>query len=213
MTSIHDSSLQQAIEGIALPGILVGHRVIAAGDETALLPDEVAAFAGSVIKVRRASGAARIIARELLTKFGHAPGAIPKLASGAPTWPNGFVGSLAHDATVAVAAVALRQNYASIGVDIEPAAALDIDLLSIVATARERERVLADPLQGRLLFAVKEAVYKAVYPLEGLFLEHHDVETSLASGTATIRNGRVVPFRYCVTPRIAVLAYISAPAA
>ena len=43
---------------MSVPGILVDHRLIADGDELALLPAEAAAFAGSVLKVRRASGAA-----------------------------------------------------------------------------------------------------------------------------------------------------------
>ena len=72
------------------------------------------------------------------------------------------------------------------------------DLLDIVATATEREGIQDDPLRGRLLFSIKEAVYKAVYPLDRMFLDHHDVEVSLAAGTAVVRNGRVVRFRYCV---------------
>ena len=54
---------------MAVPGILVDHRLIADGDELALLPEEMAAFAGSVLKVRRASGAARIVAREVVVAF------------------------------------------------------------------------------------------------------------------------------------------------
>ena len=99
-------ALQRAIDAMAVPGILVDHRLIADGDELALLPEEMAAFAGSVIKVRRASGAARIVARKLLSRFGHAPRAIPKSTAGMPVWPDGIVGSLAHDAEVAIAAMA-----------------------------------------------------------------------------------------------------------
>ena len=32
------------------------------------------------------------------------------------------------------------------------------------------ESIAGDPLRGKLLFAAKEAVYKAVYPLDGVFL-------------------------------------------
>ncbi len=105
--------LQQMIDALAPPGILVGHRLIAPGDEFALLPEEAGAFASSVVKVRRASGAARIVARELLRQFGRAPRAVPKSASGAPAWPDGIVGSLAHDAEVAIAAMASREVLTS----------------------------------------------------------------------------------------------------
>src|SRR5438445_1128676 len=131
------SPLARAIEAMSIPGILVDHRMIADGDELALLPEEAIAFAGSVLKVRRASGAARIVARRLMTRFGREPHAIPKSTAGMPIWPEGIVGSLAHDAKVAVAAMAAQHEFQSVGIDIEPAEPLAPDLLNIVATARE----------------------------------------------------------------------------
>ena len=205
------SQLARAIEAMSVPGILVDHRLIADGDELALLPAEVAAFAGSVLKVRRASGAARIVARMLLSRFGREPYAIPKSTAGMPVWPDGIVGSLAHDANVAIAAMAAQTEFQSVGIDIEPAEPLDPDLLGIVATAKERDRIEDDPLRGRLLFSIKEAIYKAVYPLDRTFLDHHDVEVSLADGTAVVRNGRVVRFRHCAATHIVALAFIPAP--
>jgi 4'-phosphopantetheinyl transferase EntD len=204
--------LQRAIDAVTVPGIAVGHRLIADGDELALLPEELDAFAGSVIKVRRASGAARIVARQLLSRFGQAPHAIPRSTGGKPVWPDGIVGSMAHDSNVAIAAVAAQKDFLSIGIDVEPAEPLAPDLLDIVATAKERETIQDDPCGGRLLFAVKEAIYKAVYPLDGVFLDHHDVEVSLSAGTAAIRNERTIRFRYCVAPRIVVLAFIPSTA-
>ena len=209
--NVTTSPLVRAIEAMSVPGIMVDHRLIAESDELALLPAEMAAFAGSVLKVRRASGAARIVARTLLSRFGHAPSAIPKSTAGMPVWPDGIVGSLAHDATVAIAAMSLQRDFQSIGIDIEPAEPLTSDLMDIVATAAERERIQDDPLRGRLLFSIKEAVYKAVYPLDRMFLDHHDVEVSLADGAATVRNGRVVRFRHGVASHIVVLAFIPAP--
>jgi len=206
-----DSQLARAIEAMSVPGILVDHRLIADGDELALLPAEAAAFAGSVLKVRRASGAARIVARMLLSRFGREPYAIPKSTAGMPVWPDGIVGSLAHDAKVAVAANAARPEFQSVGIDIEPAEPLAPDLLDIVATAQERDRIGDDPLRGRLLFSIKEAIYKAAYPLYRTFLDHHDVEVSLGDGTAVVQNGRVVRFRYCAATHIIVLAFIPAP--
>ena len=62
-----DTALHTAVQTLVVPGVVVGHRAISAGDEDALLPVEAPAFAKSVVKVRRASGAARIVARALLT--------------------------------------------------------------------------------------------------------------------------------------------------
>jgi 4'-phosphopantetheinyl transferase EntD len=203
-----DSVLQHAIDALAVPGVLIGHRLIAPGDELALLPEELDALATSVDKVRRASGAARIVARGLMAQLGQAQQAVPKAASGAPIWPAGLVGSLAHNSQVAVAAMARRADFSSVGIDVEPAEPLDADLLNLVATADERKAIADDPYRGRLLFTVKEAVYKSVYPLDGAFLEQHDVEVNLAAGTATLRNGRAVRFRYSLSSHIVVLAFI-----
>jgi 4'-phosphopantetheinyl transferase EntD len=212
MTTTQGSFVQPLIEAIAPPGIVVGHRVIMPGDEAALLPEEFAPYANSVIKVRRASGAARMVARELLPRLGQAPQALPKSASGAPVWPEGIIGSLAHDADIAVAALARRHDYAGLGIDIEPAQPLDHDLLGIIATPSERRAINDDPLQAHVLFTIKEAVYKATHPIDGVFLEHHDVEVSLSTGAATIRNGRVVRFKHRVGAHIVALAFIAASA-
>ena len=60
------------MDALALPGLLIGHRVISPGDEHALLDEEAASIASPVIAVRRASGAARIVARQLLAQLGYA---------------------------------------------------------------------------------------------------------------------------------------------
>src|SRR5712691_1983212 len=116
-----DPSLQSALDALALPGVAIGHRLISPGDEDALLPEEAPAFAASVVKVRRASGAARIVARELLTRLGLPACALPKGPSGAPIWPAGVVGSLAHDARLALAAVGMSHDVGALGIDVEPA--------------------------------------------------------------------------------------------
>jgi 4'-phosphopantetheinyl transferase EntD len=196
------------MEALVLPGVLMGYRLISEGDEHALLREEREAFASSVARVRRASGAARIVARELLESLGHSQQAIPKSASGAPVWPGEVVGSLAHDAAVAVAAVALRHDYSGLGIDVEPNEPLDRDLVAIVATAAERRRICDDPLRARLLFAVKEAVYKAVYPLDRRFLEHHDVDVCLNTCKALVQGGRVINFRVSTATHIVALATV-----
>jgi 4'-phosphopantetheinyl transferase EntD len=199
--------LARSIEVLTMPGVLIGHRFIAEGDELALWPGEVEAFANSVNKVKRASGAARIVARGLMRQLGHTEQIVPRSATGAPVWPQGLVGSLAHDSQVAVAAMAHSNQFQSLGIDVEPAEPLEPKLLSLVATASEAIRIAEDPCRGRLLFAVKEAVYKTLNPLDGQFLDHHDVEVNLASGQAITRTGHAVQFRYGLSSHIVVLAF------
>jgi 4'-phosphopantetheinyl transferase EntD len=206
--SSRDPVLESALASIAIPGIACGHRIIADGDEDALLAPERAAFAGSVVKVRRASGAARIVARELMEQLGYPAQAVPRSGAGAPTWPAGLVGSLAHDAGVAVAALASSADFLSVGIDIEPAEPLEPELLDVVATAGERKDIGNRQFGGRLLFTAKEAVYKAVYPLDHTFLDHHDVEVDLVNLTAAVRTGRTVPLRIVTSSHIVALAFV-----
>jgi 4'-phosphopantetheinyl transferase EntD len=211
MTVTLDPLLQSAIDALAFPGVLIGHRLITPEDEHALLPEEAAAFASSVVKVRRASGAARVVARQLLARLGHPECPVPRAASGAPVWPAGVVGSLAHDARVAVAAVAMSRDVGALGIDVEPAERLPSGLLGLVATPQERLEIGDDPFQGRLLFAAKEAVYKAVYPLDRTFLDHHDVQINLADRKAIVRTGRVVEIRLSVSAHLVALAFLPGP--
>ena len=73
-----DPSLQSAIDALSFPGVMLGHRLISPGDENALLPEETPVFASSVLKVRRASGAARIVLKDQSTLVA----AVVVLASG-----------------------------------------------------------------------------------------------------------------------------------
>jgi 4'-phosphopantetheinyl transferase EntD len=211
MIAASANDLYTAIESLTVPGILIGQRAIADGDEAALMPAEAAAFASSVAKVRRASGAARIVARALLAQLGAPHAAIVRSASGAPAWPPGITGSLAHDDATAVAAVARQRDVWSVGIDVEPALPLPGDLLDMVATPRERAFIGGDLVRARLLFCAKEAVYKAVHPLDGTFLDHHDVEVDLASEQAVVRSGRRARVRYSVANNIVCLALVPRP--
>ncbi len=203
------SAALASLAAAAGPGLHAGCRPITWGDEFALTPAELAPMGSAVASVRRASGAARIVARELLGSLGEpAALALPRLPSGAPRWPPGFVGSLAHDERFAVAIVAEARKISSVGVDVEPARPLPGELLSIVATGLEQAQLRGDLFLARLLFCMKEAVYKATYPLDGLFLEHHDVQVCLASSTARTRSGRVLRVHASVYPRFLALTVI-----
>jgi 4'-phosphopantetheinyl transferase EntD len=211
MTVTTDPLFQSAIDTLAFPGVTVGHRLISPGDEHALLKEEAPAFAASVVKVRQASGAARIVARRLLTQLGHPDCALPKGPAGAPMWPAGIIGSLAHDARVAVAAVGMRADVDALGIDVEPAECLPSELLDLVATPQERLNLGYDAYHGRLLFVAKEAVYKAVHPLDHTFLEHHDIEINLLERKAVVRNGRVVELRFSISSHhLVALAFLCA---
>lgn len=203
-----DPSVQRAIDALAVPGLLIGHRVISQGDELALLHEEMASLSFAAIERRRASSsAARQVARELMNSMGFAPGLpILRSTSGAPIWPAGVVGSMAHDDRIAVAAVGLRRDLDAVGIDIEPATPLPLDMLELILAPRERHAIADNPFGAKLLFAIKEAVYKAAYPLDHEFLDFHDIEVDLVGRLGTTRTGRTLALHWCVFSHILVVA-------
>jgi 4'-phosphopantetheinyl transferase EntD len=107
-----------------------------------------------------------------------------------------------------VAVVGKCSDVATIGIDIEPAEVLAPELLELVATPQEQRKICNDPYRGRLLFAAKEAVYKAVYPLDREFLDYHDIQIDLAGRKAVVPNGRVVDLRYAMAAHLVAVALI-----
>jgi 4'-phosphopantetheinyl transferase EntD len=191
-----------------VPGLLIGHRVISQGDELALLYEEMESFSFPTIERRRASGAARRVARELMNSMGIAGLPILRSEFGAPIWPAGVVGSMAHDNRIAVAAVGLRRDFDAVGIDIERAVPLPPDILELIATSLEQRAIVDNWLGAKLLFAIKEAVYKAAYPLDHEFLDFHDIEVDLASRLATTRTGRTLTLHWYISSHVLAVATV-----
>jgi 4'-phosphopantetheinyl transferase EntD len=157
------------------------------GDVTgvALFPEEEAAIRSAVDKRRLEFATARCCARDALAKLGRGPRAIPSGADGAPVWPVGIVGSITHCDGYRACVVAPDSALCSVGVDAEPDRRLPAGVLEIIALPGELATVAAlsheEPALhwDRLLFCMKEAVYKAWHPLVGGRLRFEDVEITI----------------------------------
>lgn len=117
----------------------------------------------------------------------HVGCAVGRDSNGLPIWPEGMVGSLAHETLWAVAVTARRRQWQALGVDIEADAALPDDAASVVLCGAERERLA--PLApaeaaraARWLFSAKECVHKALNPLNGAWLEFDEVAIQWSAG-------------------------------
>jgi 4'-phosphopantetheinyl transferase EntD len=182
-------------------GVALVVRRIAAGDEAAF-PDPT-----EPLGRRRASGAARLAAREALASLGGpADAPLPRSPGRFPLWPPGFVGSLAHDETLAVAACARAADFAALGVDVEPAEPLPEEVAEIALFGPE----LRDAALGRAIFCAKEAVYKAINPLDGSPLEYEDIAVDLAARRARLRDGRTLMLEWSAGEHIVVAAWLPA---
>lgn len=135
----------------------------------------------SIARRRKEFRAGRTCAREALALLGHPPIAIPVGKNRAPCWPSGVVGSISHTEMLALAVAARSDRYAGLGIDLESDVSLKPDLHRIVLRSDEL-RCLPPRLQlgghtvdaGKAVFAIKEAIFKAVYPLIGAIFHFQD---------------------------------------
>ena len=192
-----------------LPAACIGEvRPIRPGDEQLLAGVEAEGLERAVLSVRRASGAGRDIARSLCGKLGAPVTEIPRSPRRHPIWPAGITGSITHDSEFAAAIAAPADRFGGIGIDIEPSVPLAPDLHSLVGQPEEWASSSNFAFYDKALFSIKEAVFKAVYPRDGIFLDFHDVTVAFGPRTATISYGRTVHWRILNSPRILAIAWL-----
>ncbi len=163
--------------------------------DAVLFPEEEAAVANAVDKRRREFTTARACARRALAELGWPAVPIAPGPRGAPGWPPGVVGSITHCAGYRAAAVAREREVVTLGLDAEPHDQLPAGVLAAVSSGPERDRLDAlaakrpDVHWDRMLFCVKESVYKAWFPLTRRWLGFEDASVDIdpEAGTFTAR--------------------------
>lgn len=163
-----------------VPGCVVVAERRGETADVPLFPEEQAMVARAVVKRRREFTSARACAHAALSQLDVPAAALLSDSSGAPLWPAGVVGSITHCDGYRACAVARADELAAIGIDAEPNEALPNGLLRDIALPRERESLQVLMCEAptirwdRLLFSMKEAVYKAWYPLARSWLGFED---------------------------------------
>jgi 4'-phosphopantetheinyl transferase EntD len=163
--------------------------------EATLFPAEEAIVAKAVEKRRAEFATARACARAALAKLGLPAVPIGTGDRGAPQWPQGVVGSITHCAGYRACAVARSRDVVTIGLDAEPDKQLPDGVLEVVSSSSERAMLsaLAASAPGvswdRMLFCVKETVYKAWFPLTNRWLDFEEARVDIdpAGQTFTAR--------------------------
>lgn len=150
----------------------------------ALLPEERPYIATAVPRRQHEFATGRVLARELLARFGHDPLPVLRAEDRIPLWPEGIVGSISHAGHVCLAAVAEARTCGGVGIDLEPDEAVDSDIERVVCRDEEHAWVAAagEAERGRrcrVVFSVKEAVYKAFYPRTRTFWSFQDVRVEI----------------------------------
>lgn len=138
----------------------------------------------------------RIAARRALSRLGMPVDALPVGEARLPQWPAAVVGSITHDDHWCLALVARRTDWGGLGVDLEPDAPLETELMERITTPSERAFIDDQPpaTRGGWLrrhFSAKEASYKAVYPRHRQFLGFQAIELSFEGESGSFRARRV----------------------
>jgi len=150
------------------------------GDITALHAEERLAVERAIHRRQAEFAAGRVAARAALQRLGYLSVPIPAGEDRAPIWPDGITGSISHCHTAVIAIAAhLDHRRRYLGVDIEVTGDLEPDLWDSICGPDEIEWLNVHPnsaLWAKIMFSIKEAVYKAQFPLTGNMLDFKDVE-------------------------------------
>jgi 4'-phosphopantetheinyl transferase EntD len=141
-----------------------------------LYPGEAELIARAVGSRRREFVTTRHCARQALAALGFPPMAILAGDRRNPRWPQGVAGSMTHCPGFRAAAVAT--DLLTIGIDAEPAEPLPDGLLRMVALPQDIAALPTRPdlPWDRILFSIKESVYKAWFPLTDRWLGFQEAE-------------------------------------
>lgn len=154
-----------------------------------LLPEERLSIGKAVESRRSEFATGRKLARQLLGECGHPN--FPLLREDRlPCWPGGIIGSITHtrnrsgSRSLCVAAVGHASRFAGIGIDCEPDEPVDQGIERVVCRGDEHAWVgegVGDERgrRCRVVFSIKEAVYKAFFPRTRVFWSFQDVTVSI----------------------------------
>lgn len=175
-----------SLRGLLPPGVGIALRRLTDAAPP-LWPGEAEAVARAVPARQREFASGRAAARAAMAGVGWPAQALPAGPDRAPLWPAGLVGSISHTRSWAGAVVAQQSDWAGIGFDLEPATPMPDDLAAMVLAPGDQPGDLLPPaLAAKLIFSVKEAAFKAQFPLTGLWLDHRDVAVRLSPGAFSL---------------------------
>lgn len=144
---------------------------------TPVLAQEEALILQSHEKRKREFRAGRHCAHGALAQLGLPASPILRGEKREPLWPQGYQGSISHCRDFCLAACCKLEQIRGIGVDVEPLEPLKTGVQRFIESATESEFMRRHPdLPERLIFSLKESLYKCLFPHLGRYFGFHAVE-------------------------------------
>jgi 4'-phosphopantetheinyl transferase EntD len=184
------------LQPLLLPGVC-GFASAIPGREWELHELERSAVRSVSKRHRSEFTAGRYCAHQALLQLDVRDTAIPSGRNRAPVWPPGIIGSISHSRTCAVAIVThATEDFLSLGIDIEEAEPVDDDLMCRIGAQQEYDLLsgidrFSAGILTRLLFSMKEAVFKCLFGWSSEFLEFHDLQLLRIDGERNFTMGRL----------------------
>ncbi len=160
------------------PKDIAAHYSRALPEHASLLPAEADCTHNMIKKRLLEFTHGRYCAHQAMQQLNLPMTAIPKGPDRAPVWPNNICGSISHSGGHAAAVIAYRSVITGIGLDIESAETLSPEVAKMICRPEEQSTYIINE-HAKLLFSIKEAVYKCIYPLVNCFVDFQEMEIVL----------------------------------
>jgi 4'-phosphopantetheinyl transferase EntD len=153
-------------------------------DPDTLWCEERVAVTQAVPRRQREFAAGRAAARLAMQQLGWSPSPVPSNPDRSPSWPEGLVGGLSHSSTTCLVVMGRKEDWLSLGIDIEPDSGIEPSLWSTVCSTKELSWIYSYPATERPLlvshiFTAKEAFYKSCNSEQQAKLDFHNCTTTL----------------------------------
>lgn len=138
-------------------------------------------------RIAAASGLAHMGATQLDVGFDH---------ERVPIWPLDYCGSISHTEGIAISVCARCDMFHSVGIDIETAGdRANMEAIIPIAVTKEEVALFTQNANSTspqfaalVIFSAKEALYKTLYPVLGMFIDYLEVAlTAYQPDTKTLR--------------------------
>ena len=172
----HSQAIAAALAGL-YPAEAVTFFSATPRSMTELWPEELEFTSGMVDKRRAEFTHGRYCARSAMKMLGVATAPIRKGPNREPLWPEGIIGSISHTEQAAAAVVAKSSELLAVGLDMEESAPLTAELGAMICLPQENRD--QDGARAKILFSIKEAIYKCLYPLINEYVDFLEMEVSL----------------------------------
>ncbi len=156
-----------------------------------LFTEEMPYVQNMVLKRKKEFIAGRSLVRRAFSKLDYPNCAIPVGTKREPIWPTDISGSITHDGDYCCVAVVKKNKLSLVGIDLASQSPLDDNLKELICTKRDfiniqsmnRFVLQIDPY--KLVFSIKESVYKCLFPIVKEYFDFRDVTIEIKPDTKT----------------------------